>query len=177
MLTLYDILGISQSASGDELRKAYKSKALETHPDRLGPSAPKLQTEIAQARFQKVHEAFNVLGDPQERKTYDASLARSSTDKLYRQTEQKELDEQLKRMKDRTEWARHQQKRDEERIKAMRAKGKELKDAQDKKEREAKMAEEFLRELFVLNPEWEERKRRVYQVRRHRYKGTSPSFN
>ena len=96
--------------------------------------------------------------------TYDASLARSATDKSYRQAELKEFDEQLRRMKDRMEWAQRQQKRDQERIITMRAKDKELKDVQDKKAKEAKMTEEFLHDLFALNPEWEERKRRVYQV-------------
>lgn len=62
-------------------------------------------------------------------------------------------------------WAQQQRKRDEERIAAMRAKEKALKDAQERKEKEADMAKEFLQELFSLNPEWEERRRHVYQVR------------
>lgn len=65
-------------------------------------------------------------------------------------------------MKDRMEWAQQQRKRDEERIATMRAKEKELK---ERKEKEANMAKEFLQELFSLNPEWEERRRHVYQVR------------
>lgn len=36
------------------VRKAYKKKALETHPDRLGPNASEIQRRIAQAQFQKV---------------------------------------------------------------------------------------------------------------------------
>jgi len=60
------------------------------------------------------------------------------------------------------EWAQQQRKRDEERIAATRAKEKELK---ERKEKEANMAKEFLQELFSLNPEWEERRRHVYQVR------------
>lgn len=60
------------------------------------------------------------------------------------------------------EWARQQRKREEERIAAIKAKDKELK---EKKEMEAKMAKDFVQELFSLNPEWEERRRRVHQVR------------
>jgi hypothetical protein len=64
-------------------------------------------------------------------------------------------------MRDRMEWAQQQRKREEERIAVIRAKDKELK---EKKEKEAKMAKEFVQELFSLNPEWEERRRRVHQV-------------
>ncbi len=60
------------------------------------------------------------------------------------------------------EWAQQQRKREEERITVIRAKDKEL---NERKEKEAKMAQEFLQELFSLNPEWEERRRRVHQVR------------
>jgi DnaJ family protein B protein 6 len=38
MPSFYDILGIPRDASQDDIRKAYKKRALATHPDRLGPN-------------------------------------------------------------------------------------------------------------------------------------------
>ncbi|KAF8347730.1 DnaJ-domain-containing protein [Amanita rubescens] len=151
MSTLYGILGINQSASDDDIRKAYKKKALETHPDRIGPNASEIRREIALARFQK---------------EYDATLSKP-TAVHGRQAELRENEEQLNRMRDRMEWAQQQRKREEERIAVIRAKDKELK---ERKEKEAKMAKEFVQELFSLNPEWEERRRRVHQQREQRQK-------
>jgi len=57
----YDILGVSKSASSDEIKKAYRKKALEHHPDRGGD----------QAEFKKINEAYQILSDPQKRTQYD----------------------------------------------------------------------------------------------------------
>jgi len=63
----YGRLGISPSASLEEIRAAYREKARETHPDHH-PEDPD-----ASARFQKVKEAYHVLGDPERRARYDAA--------------------------------------------------------------------------------------------------------
>ncbi|KAK2463650.1 hypothetical protein APHAL10511_004401 [Amanita phalloides] len=165
MSTLYDVLGIGRSASEYDVRKAYKRKALETHPDKLGPNASERQKEIARTRFQKVHDAFNILVNQQKRKEYDAFLAKPSVTSYRRAERNEHDDEQAKRMKDRMDWAQQQKRRDQERINAMRAQDTDLKNAQEKKEREVKMTKEFLQELFSMNPEWEERKRRIDQQR------------
>ena len=60
----YEVLGISRSASEEEVRKAFRRKALEYHPDRnKDPSATD--------RFKEVNEAYQVLTDPQKRRQYD----------------------------------------------------------------------------------------------------------
>ena len=60
----YDLLEVSRSASEEEIRKAFRRKALEYHPDRnKDPSA----TE----RFKEINEAYQVLTDPQKRRQYD----------------------------------------------------------------------------------------------------------
>src|SRR5215467_10507286 len=60
----YDILGVSRSASEDELKKAFRRLAKQYHPD-----ANKEQG--AEARFIEVNEAYEVLSDPQKRAAYD----------------------------------------------------------------------------------------------------------
>jgi molecular chaperone DnaJ len=61
----YATLGISKDASPEEIKKAYRKKALEFHPDR-NPNNPK-----AEAQFKKVSEAYEVLSDESRRRTYD----------------------------------------------------------------------------------------------------------
>ncbi len=57
----YEILGISKSASADEIKKAFRRAAVEHHPDRGGD----------EAKFKEINEAYEVLKDPEKRKRYD----------------------------------------------------------------------------------------------------------
>jgi curved DNA-binding protein len=61
----YDALGVSSDASLEEIKKAYRKLALETHPDR-NPNDPK-----AEERFKRISEAYGVLVDSQKRAQYD----------------------------------------------------------------------------------------------------------
>ncbi|WP_026196082.1 molecular chaperone DnaJ [Corynebacterium lubricantis] len=61
----YADLGVSSSASADEIKKAYRKLARENHPDQ-NPGDKK-----AEDRFKKVAEAYDVLGDEASRKEYD----------------------------------------------------------------------------------------------------------
>ena len=63
----YEILGISKSASADEIKKAYRNMALKFHPDRVTPDKKK----EAEERFKEISEAYEVLMDSQKRSTYD----------------------------------------------------------------------------------------------------------
>lgn len=58
----YDILGISKSASQEEIKKAYRKLAHEHHPDKKGGTAEK---------FKEVNEAYQVLSDSKKRQQYD----------------------------------------------------------------------------------------------------------
>ncbi|KAG6810199.1 hypothetical protein H0H92_012934 [Tricholoma furcatifolium] len=105
-VTFYDILGVRPSASEEEVRKAYRRKALETHPDKLDQTATEDDKQRAEEKFRDIREAFEVLGDAQRRKEYDAhlrSLRRSDHNASG-------YSEYLKNcLKDREQWARRRQ--------------------------------------------------------------------
>lgn len=61
----YDTLGVSRTASGDEINRAYRDLARKYHPD-LNPD-----DESAKKKFQEVQIAFEVLNDPKKREQYD----------------------------------------------------------------------------------------------------------
>lgn len=61
----YDILGISKSATAAEIKKAYRKKAIEYHPDK-NPGDSK-----AEALFKKSAEAYEILSDPNKKAKYD----------------------------------------------------------------------------------------------------------
>ncbi|MEK7458622.1 MAG: DnaJ C-terminal domain-containing protein, partial [Patescibacteria group bacterium] len=60
----YEVLDLSKSASQDEVKAAYRKKALEFHPDRN-------KSTDAEKNFKEVNEAYQVVGDPAKRKNYD----------------------------------------------------------------------------------------------------------
>ena len=62
---LYQELGVSRSASAEEVRRAFRKLAKELHPDK-NPGDKK-----AEERFKRVSAAFDILGDPDKRKKYD----------------------------------------------------------------------------------------------------------
>lgn len=61
----YDILGISKTASTDDIKKAYKKLAMKYHPDRNKDDAS------AEKKFKEINEAYQVLGDVEKKKQYD----------------------------------------------------------------------------------------------------------
>ena len=62
----YEVLGVSRSASVEEIKKAYRRLALQWHPDR-NPS----QKHEAEEKFKEAAEAYSILSDPQKRAQYD----------------------------------------------------------------------------------------------------------
>lgn len=60
----YEVLGVNNNASADELKRAYRKMALKYHPD-------KNQDDEAEAMFKRVNEAYQVLSDEEKRAVYD----------------------------------------------------------------------------------------------------------
>src|SRR5512135_1746004 len=58
----YLILGVTSDASAEDVKAAFRQRAMELHPDRSG---------LASGPFQDAQEAYSVLGDPVRRRRYD----------------------------------------------------------------------------------------------------------
>ena len=61
----YEVLGVSKSASANEIKKAYRKKAIQFHPDK-NPGDINAEKE-----FKKAAEAYEILSDQQKREQYD----------------------------------------------------------------------------------------------------------
>ena len=64
---LYEVLGVSREATEDEIKKAFRRRARELHPD--VNKAPD-----AEDQFKELNEAYDVLSDAQKRSAYDLTL-------------------------------------------------------------------------------------------------------
>ena len=69
-IDLYAVLGLNSTASADDIKKAFRQKASEFHPDRNS-------SELAPARFRAVRQAYDVLSDPEQRSDYDDNRRRN----------------------------------------------------------------------------------------------------
>lgn len=66
----YEVLGVSKTATEQEIKAAYKKMAIKYHPDRQGDKSEAEKKE-AEAKFKEAAEAYDVLHDPQKRQRYD----------------------------------------------------------------------------------------------------------
>lgn len=67
---LYQLLEVDRRATPVEIKRAYRNKSLEMHPDKLNQRGQEV-TEQDRAKFQKMKGAYDVLSDPQKREVYD----------------------------------------------------------------------------------------------------------
>ncbi len=73
----YQILGVDRSASAEGIRAAWRRKALELHPDRLSQVSETVR-HSAEEELKKVNRAYEVLGNGEKRRSYDADWIRSN---------------------------------------------------------------------------------------------------
>ena len=66
----YETLGVSKTASADELKSAYRRLAKQYHPD-LYAGKPETEKKQAEEKFKEINHAYDVLSDPQKRAAYD----------------------------------------------------------------------------------------------------------
>ena len=62
MENFYEILGVTESATQDEIKKAYRKLAVEHHPDKGGN----------EETFKKISQAYDTLGDDEKRRQYQS---------------------------------------------------------------------------------------------------------
>ncbi|KAK0446727.1 hypothetical protein EV421DRAFT_1901570 [Armillaria borealis] len=193
--TLYDILGVSTNATPEEgitisfstthvlvqefneyfiwtVRRAYKQKALETHPDKLDPGSSDEEKQAAKAQFYKVQEALEVLSDPVKRTHYNVRM------RIVSRGFQPVLSEEhARRLRERDAWVKQQKEVHEMRLKEIRERNQQLKVQAESRLREAEergaLVQKMLEEVDNIHPEWRERKQNVLMRRAARLSSAS----
>ncbi len=98
-MNYYEVLGISREASDEDIKKAYRKLVFEHHPDR-NP-----HRKDADERIREINVAYEIVGDPEKRKTYDrlswGAEPRAETvdpDAIFNEMERKLFDEGRKEL-------------------------------------------------------------------------------
>ena len=72
----YEVLGVTETATDTEIKKAYRKLAVQHHPDKVSES--KLDPAEAEKIFKNINEAYEILSDPTKRAAYDQNRSFSS---------------------------------------------------------------------------------------------------
>lgn len=100
---LYDILGVSKTATSSEIKKAYKSLVKKYHPDVFEGNK-----DLAESKIKEINDAYDTLSDPVLREEYDRSLEVPETDNVlknsaYDDTSESEVQKRYNDFRDRYE--------------------------------------------------------------------------
>ncbi len=79
-LSPYDVLGVTEDASDEEVKKAYRALASKYHPDKHAASP---LADLAAEKFRQVKEAYELLSDPERRAGYEATNGRGAAGYEY----------------------------------------------------------------------------------------------
>lgn len=66
----YEVLEVAKNASAEDIKKAYRKKAIQYHPDKYADK-PEAEQKAAEEKFKEAAEAYDVLSDPKKRQMYD----------------------------------------------------------------------------------------------------------
>ena len=72
-VSLYSVLGVSESCTADDIKKSYRKMVLEKHPDKQQSLSP-VEADKCRTEFLQIQEAFEVLSDDKKRRMYDSSI-------------------------------------------------------------------------------------------------------
>jgi hypothetical protein len=75
----YEILGLHPTATAQQIKVSYRKLALRHHPDKLSPDASIQEREVAHESFTKIGHAFEILGDENRRREFDAQQQQSES--------------------------------------------------------------------------------------------------
>jgi uncharacterized protein YjbI with pentapeptide repeats len=81
-MNYYEILGVSLTTNPEEIKKAYRQKARELHPDTLPTDVSETERNMATEKFQELNHAYEILSDEAKRKEYDETFKHSQKEEL-----------------------------------------------------------------------------------------------
>ena len=91
--THFDVLGLERDADAADVRRAFKQKVLQCHPDKLSVAASPAEREASRLEFHRVKTAAQVLADPVARAQYVAGLVGQLVDSVGRVSDVVDLSE------------------------------------------------------------------------------------
>lgn len=77
MKNLYEVLGVSSTATKDEIKKKYRECTKKFHPDKFA-TASESEKQKAEKTFREINDAYSILSDDSKRKEYDEQLRREN---------------------------------------------------------------------------------------------------